>query len=136
MEVMENVNINSRVDLEFTINTSASILFNRLSTPSGLAEWFADDVDVDGDYYTFYWDKSSSKAQMLSIKENKLIRFRWINDDYSYDPDCFFEFRISMHELTGELSLTVTEQLSEDDCEDTISLWNYQVGELKRLLGV
>ena len=133
---MENVNVNSRIDLEFTINTSSNLLFNRLSTPSGLSEWFADDVNVEGDVFTFFWDKEPSKAQLLSIKENKLVRFRWINDDYSYDPDCFFEFRISIHELTGELALNVTELLNEEDCEDTISLWNYQIGELKRQLGV
>lgn len=134
---MENVNVNCTIDLEFTINTSPNILFNRLYTPSGLSEWFADDVNVEGNTFTFFWDKSSSQAQLINFKENKLVRFSWIGEDGSYDPDCFFEFRISIHELTGELALHVTEQLSDEgDYEDNISLWNYQIGELKRLLGV
>ncbi|HOP05410.1 MAG TPA: START-like domain-containing protein [Tenuifilaceae bacterium] len=133
---MENVNVNSKIELEFTINTSPSILFNRLSTPSGLSEWFADDVNVDNDIFTFIWDKAENKAQLISKKENKYIRFSWLNDDGSFDPDCYFEFRISQHELTGELALNIIEQLNDDDTEDAESLWNYQVGELKRQLGL
>lgn len=129
--------MNSKIELEFTINTSPNILFNRLSTPSGLSEWFADDVNVNNDIFTFIWDKAENKAQLLSKKENKYVRFSWLNDDGSIDPDSFFEFRITQHELTGELALNITEQLNDDDdTEDAVSLWNYQVGELKRQLGL
>jgi len=136
MVAMESINVASRIDLEFTINASPGILFNRLSTPSGLSEWFADNVNVDDNVYTFFWDKTANKAQLINVKENKCIRFSWLNDDGTIDTESYFEFRISQQELTGELALHVTEQLSEDNTEDATSLWNYQIGELKRILGV
>jgi uncharacterized protein YndB with AHSA1/START domain len=133
--IMEDVGTINRVDLEFTINTSAHLLFNRLSTPSGLAEWFADDVNLSGKMYTFIWENTQVKAELLEKKENKSIKFRWIKD--GVNPKGFFAFKLSVHDLTGELSLQVTEQLDEnEDLDEAISLWTSQIGELKRILGV
>lgn len=133
---MENVDVNNKIELEFTLNTSQSILFNRLSTPSGLSEWFADDVNLDGDTFTFIWDNSESQAQMVQKKDNKSIRFRWIDDGTPLDEEAYFEFRISPDEITGGVALYVTEQLVDNDVEDAISLWNCQIAELKRILGI
>jgi len=133
---MENVDVNNKIELEFTLNTSQNILFNRLSTPSGLSEWFADDVNLDGDTFTFIWDNSESQAQMVHKKDNKSIRFRWIDDGIPLDEEAYFEFRISPDEITGGVALYVTEQLVDNDIEDAISLWNCQIAELKRILGI
>lgn len=133
---MENVNVNNVIELEFSFNTSSSILFNRLSTPSGLSEWFADDVNLDGNVYTFIWDKSENQAEMIGMKENKYIRFRWIDDLNEGNEDCFFEFRIQPNELAGGVALHVIEHLQDNDIEDATSLWNYQINELKRNLGI
>jgi len=128
--------VNNKIELEFTLNTSQNILFNRLSTPSGLSEWFADDVNLNGDIFTFIWDNSESQAQMVHKKENKSIRFRWIDDGTPIDEEAYFEFRISPDEITGGVALYVTEQLVDNDLEDAISLWNCQIAELKRILGI
>ncbi len=133
---MENVNINSKVELEFTFNTSPSILFNRLSTPSGLSEWFADDVNLDGNIFTFIWDKSENRAEMVGSKENRYIRFKWLDNRDSDDESNYFEFRILPDELAGGVALHVTEFIEDDEIEDAISLWNSQIAELKRNLGV
>lgn len=132
---MEEISTLNRVELEFTINTSPHILFNRLSTPSGLSEWFADDVNLSGKIFTFFWENTQQKAELLEKKENKSIKFRWIKD--GVNPKNFFSFRLSSHELTRELTLKVIEQLDEnEDLEEAISLWNSQIGDLKRILGV
>jgi len=128
--------VNNKIELEFTLNTSQNILFNRLSTPSGLSEWFADDVNLNGDIFTFIWDNSESQAQMVHKKDNKSIRFRWIDDGIPLDEEAYFEFRISPDEITGGVALYVTEQLVDNDIEDAISLWNCQIAELKRILGI
>lgn len=133
---MENVNVNSKLELEFNFNTSPSILFNRLSTPSGLSEWFADDVNLDGNIFTFIWDKSENRAELIGIKENKYVRFKWIDNNDLDDDNTYFEFRITPDELTGGVALYVTEFIQDDDTEDAVSLWNYQIAELKRNLGV
>ncbi len=52
-----------KFELEYTLNCSPKVLFSRLSTPEGLAEWFAEDVNVEGDIFTFIWDKTESIAQ-------------------------------------------------------------------------
>lgn len=134
-KIMENVNVNNKIELEFTFKTSPSILYNRLSTPSGLSEWFADDVNLDGNVFTFFWDNSESQAELIGRKENKYIRFKWLGETGT-DEDAYFEFRICPDELTGGLALHVIEQLLDDDTEDAESLWSHQVNELKRHLGL
>ena len=57
-----------KFELEYTLNSSPKVLFSRLSTPEGLCEWFADDVNVDGDLFSFFWEKTESKARLSAIK--------------------------------------------------------------------
>jgi uncharacterized protein YndB with AHSA1/START domain len=123
-----------KIELEYTLNCSPRVLFSRLSTPEGLGEWFAEKVNVDGDLFTFFWDNSQSKARLSALKENKLARFEWIgkeNEDSNY-----FEFRIIIEELTSDLALIITDFVEEGDKTDAISLWDSQILDLKRLLGI
>lgn len=122
-----------QVQLEFTINTSPKVLYYRLSTPSGLSEWFADDVNIKGDSFTFIWDGSEEHAELVSKKDNVFIRFNWLDED---KEGLFLEFRITVHELTGDVALIVTDFIEEDEKEDTIELWNTQVNALKHSLGL
>ncbi|HZJ74363.1 MAG TPA: START-like domain-containing protein [Perlabentimonas sp.] len=134
---MENIDVNNKIELEFPLKTSSNILFNRLSTPSGLSEWFADDVDVDGDIFTFFWDDSESQAELVSKKENKQIRYRWLENGEANDDETYFEFSITADEVTRGIALHVIEVVSDpDDVEDTESLWNCQIAELIRVLGL
>ena len=119
-----------KVQFEYPINCSPKVLYNRLSTASGLAEWFADDVRVQGKRYTFFWEGSEQTAEMTLRKENRLVRFNWIDT-----PDTYFEFRISQDELTGDVSLIVFDFSEEDEEEETKELWNTQIADLKHILG-
>ncbi len=121
-----------KIELEYIIKTSPSILFNRLSTPSGLSEWFSDDVNVKGDLYTFIWEGAEQVAELVNKKENKNIRFHWLDDD---DEDSYFEFLINVDDLTGETALMIVDFAEEDEKEDSIELWNQQVDQLKHCLG-
>ncbi len=122
-----------KFELEYTFNTSPKVLFNRLSTPSGLAEWFADDVNLVGDTYTFIWDGSEEQAEVMQKKDLSYIRFRWLNPG---NEDCYFEFRLHQHELTGDLALIITDFADDEEKEDTIDLWDSQIADLKRLIGL
>ena len=117
--------------LEYTINSSPKVLYSRLSTPGGLAEWFADDVFLKGDNYSFMWDGSEQVAEVVQKKENKYIRFKWIDD-----PEAYFEFRISIDEITKDVALVVTDIVDADEVEDTTGLWNSQISELKHVIGL
>jgi uncharacterized protein YndB with AHSA1/START domain len=123
-----------KFELEYTLNCSQKVLFSRLSTPEGLSEWFADNVNVDGDLFTFIWNNSESKARLSAMKENKLVRFEWDNDDD--EEENYFEFRINIDELTSDLALLITDFADADEKEDSIYLWDSQINDLKRILGI
>lgn len=121
-----------KIVLEYPINSSPKVLYTRLSTPGGLAEWFADDVNLKGSTFSFLWEGTEQKAEVVQKKENKYIRFSWIEED----EDTFFEFRINIDELTKDVALVVTDFVDEDEKEDTIELWNSQISELKHIIGL
>ncbi|NOR76463.1 MAG: SRPBCC domain-containing protein [Draconibacterium sp.] len=119
-----------KIQLEYVINCSPRVLYNRLSTASGLTEWFADDVRLKGKFYTFIWEGSEQTAEMTLRKENSLVRFTWENED-----DAYFEFKIVRDELTNDVSLLIVDFADDDEQEETEELWNSQVSELKHVLG-
>ncbi len=121
-----------KFELEYIFKTSPSILYARLSTPSGLSEWFADDVNLKGKVYTFVWDGSEQQAEQVLRKDNKMVRYHWLDDE---DEKSYFEFRINVDDLTGETALMVVDHAEEGEKEDSIELWNQQIEELKHGLG-
>ena len=119
-----------RIQLEYVINCSPKVLYNRLSTASGLTEWFADDVRVKGKKYTFIWDNSEQTAEMTLHKENKLVRYSWVDEE-----DTFFEFKITQDELTNDVSLIIVDFADEGEEGESKGLWDTQVADLKHVLG-
>tara|TARA_B100000700_G_C14333570_1_gene529347 strand:- start:54 stop:437 length:384 start_codon:yes stop_codon:yes gene_type:complete len=121
-----------KFQLEYPIHSSINILYKRLFTPSGLSEWFADDVHIRNDVYTFFWDGSEQSAKIVKKKENQFVRFHWLdNDDESY-----FEFAIQIDDLTNDVSLIITDFAQDDqEKEGNALLWDTQVENLKHALG-
>ncbi len=122
-----------KYELEYALNSSPNVLFNRLSTPGGLSEWFADDVNLHGSVFTFIWEKTEQQAQVIQRKDNKYIRFRWMDEE---DDHSYFEFRLMEDELTGDVSLLITDFAYEDERDDAIELWDTQIAELKHVIGL
>jgi uncharacterized protein YndB with AHSA1/START domain len=121
-------------ELEYSLRCSPKVLFNRLSTPEGLAEWFAESVTADGDLFSFAWHDTESLAKLAAIKENKLVRFEWADRDD--EESNYFEFRINLQELTGDLALLITDFAEQEEKDDAIFLWDSQISDLKRVLGL
>ncbi|MGE5457810.1 MAG: START-like domain-containing protein [Methanococcaceae archaeon] len=122
-----------KLQLEYLINCSPKVLYNRLSTASGLSEWFADDVRVKGNMFTFIWENAGQIAEKKNQKENKVVRYEWIEND---DKDeNYFEFTITQDDLTNDVSLIVTDFVDEEDKQSTKDLWDTQITKLKHLLG-
>ena len=122
----------TKYELEYTFNTSPSILYNRISTPEGLSEWFADNVNLRKDSFTFIWEGAEQEASVVQKKTNKYIRFHWEEDD----DELFFEFRIHTDELTGDVALLIIDFAEEDEKGDAIDLWDSQISELKHAIGL
>lgn len=119
--------------LEYPFNSSPKVLYTRLSTPGGLSEWFADDVNLRRDTFVFEWDGSEQTAEVVAKKENKYIRFKWVEEE---EEDAWFEFRINIDEITKDVALVVTDMIEEGDEEDATELWNTQILELKHVIGL
>lgn len=119
--------------LEYPVKTSINILFERLSTISGLSEWFADDVNIDREgIYTFTWEGSSQQAKLIGKKKGQFVRFQWLDSV----EDEYFEFKIQIDDLTADVSLIVTDFADdEEEKEDAINLWDTQIEVLKNIIG-
>lgn len=126
--------LKTRFQMEFYLNTSQPMLFEKISTPSGFSEWFCDDVNVADNMYSFKWGEEEEIAECLSQRPGEYIRFRWVEDIHE-DPAAFFEFRIRIDGMTNETCLIVTDHAWPGDIEEEKALWDSQVQGLARVLG-
>ena len=120
--------------LEFEIKSSTKVLYNMMSTPSGLSEWFADDVNIKNDVFTFLWDGSFEEAKLLTKKKGESVKFQWM-DDYEDGEKTFFEIAIRVDELTNDVALIITDFAEEDEMDEAKLLWESQVSDLKKVIG-
>jgi uncharacterized protein YndB with AHSA1/START domain len=124
-----------KYEMEFVIQASPALIYTYISTPSGLSEWFADNVNSRGEFFTFIWDGSEEKAKLLSKKNGERIKFRWLEDDED-GASCYFEIRIQVDEITKDVSLMITDFADdEDEVEEGKMLWTNQISSLKQVLG-
>ncbi len=123
-----------RYEIEFPINSSPQLLYQYISTPSGLQEWFAKSVNSRGEFFTFEWDDTEENARLSSKKTGEKVKFKWI-DDNKKDTEYYFELRILEDEITKDVSLMVVDFAEEDEVEESKLLWENQVSDLKHVIG-
>ncbi len=123
-----------KFEQEYLLRTSPKALNSMLMTPSGLAEWFADDVNIKEDIYTFIWDGSEEKARLLSKKNNEFIKFRWLEDEEE-GLNTYLEIKFKVDPMTKAVVLWLTAFAYEEELEEMQDLWESAIGELKRVLG-
>ncbi len=124
-----------KFQIEFPINSSKGVLYNCMSTPSGLSEWFCDDVNIKKDVHTFIWDGSEEVARLVTKKKDEYVKFKWLESEEDESDGTYFELRIRVDEMTGERAIIVTDFAEEDDIEDARELWIAQLDNLRRVLG-
>jgi hypothetical protein len=123
-----------RYEIEFPINSSPQLLYQYISTPSGLQEWFAKTVNSRGEFFTFEWDDTQENARLASKKSGEKVKFKWI-DDNKKDTEYYFELRILEDEITKDVSLMVVDFAENDEIEESKLLWENQVSDLKHVIG-
>jgi uncharacterized protein YndB with AHSA1/START domain len=111
---------------------SKTSLWNYLTTPDGLASWFADDVVDKGKIFSFAWEDYASDAEILGINPFVYIRFRWIEEDVA----TYFEFRMHRSGITGDWMLEITDFSEKSEKVRAVILWDTQIKVLKRRLGL
>ena len=120
-----------KYEIEFVIPSSPQRLFQYIATPSGLSEWFADNVNSRGEMFTFIWDESEEEAKLIKRKSDDFVKFIWMESE----DDSFFEMRIIVDEITSDVSLFITDFAEEDEVEESKMLWANQISSLKQVLG-
>lgn len=117
--------------LEFPVRCSPVILYEFLASPAGLQEWFADRVDDRDNIFSFTWNGTIEKAEVLEKEQDKFIRFHWTHAP----KEEFFEFRIEKSEVTNQTILVIKDFAEKKEIKDQSRLWDYQVKELFHRLG-
>ncbi|WP_396637993.1 START-like domain-containing protein [Maribacter sp. R77961] len=120
-----------KFEIEYVIQSSPQLLYQYLATPSGLSEWFADNVNSRGEKFIFIWDGAEEEAKLLKKKTDEFVRFSWDEND----DDSYFEMKIIVDEITKDVSLFITDFAEEDELEESKMLWGNQISDLKQVLG-
>ncbi|MBN9349529.1 MAG: ATPase [Chitinophagaceae bacterium] len=120
-----------KYSIEYPVRCSPTILYEFLSTSSGLQEWFAEKVEDSDQGFNFFWSGHSQHAKVLEKEENKFVRFQW---DDSPDDE-FFEFSIDKSEITNQTILVIHDFAEKSDLKDARLLWETQVKDLFHRLG-
>ena len=120
-----------KFNIEYEIKSSPKILYSFLLEPNGLSQWFADDVNVREQVYTFTWDGEQQKAKLLGLRENRSVKFKWLDDE----PQCYFEMEILQDELTNDVALGITDFATEESIPDRRLIWDNQIQYLISVLG-
>ena len=122
-----------KFELEIPIHASPHMLYQYISSPSNLQEWFADKVNSRGKEYSFIWDGEEEKAELITKKSDERIRFKWLESE---GDDSFFEIKIQVDALTKDVSLIITDFADdENEVEESKQLWENQIDELRHTIG-
>jgi hypothetical protein len=106
-------------------------LYEFLTSPAAMQEWFAEKVDEKDGVYTFKWNESEETATMVEKEQDKFIKFKWSH----MAKDEYFEFRIDRSEVTNQTILIIKDFADKKDIKDQSQLWEYQVKDLFYRLG-
>lgn len=122
--------------IEFLMgNATQSSLWRMISQIDGLSEWFADEVMMDETetIYKFIWGKTDNEARIINKKPQSSIRYRWLDEE---DEELYFEFLLRKLDLSGAMTLEITDFAEPEEKGDAIALWEFQIDEMKRRLGI
>lgn len=117
--------------LEYIIHSSPAILFEFLTQPSNLAQWFADYCDSQGDIYIFGWGGSYQRAKQLELLEDEMVKYKWEDSPKNE----FFAFRVYKSEISNETILEVTDFAEAKEIKEQSFLWDKQIEDLKHAIG-
>ncbi|PKR80259.1 hypothetical protein CW751_10405 [Brumimicrobium salinarum] len=123
-----------KFEQEYLFKTSMKVLNSMVTTPSGLSEWFADDVNIKDDLYTFYWNGSEEEARLISKKNNDHFKFQWIEDEEE-DLETFVELKFKVDPMTKAVVLHLTSFAEPDELDEIQLYWESTIEELRRIIG-
>lgn len=130
--IYDRLPVKTKFEIEYPLRTSSKVLYKRLSSSTGLSEWFADDVTQQGNIFTFEWNGSKQRAEQIDKEKLQSVSYRWLSEE----QETYFKFLLEVDEITNSLSLIITDFAEEDEIDESIELWDKQIEVLKRKLGI
>lgn len=123
----------TKFQIEFDLKSiPPALLWTYISSPSGLKEWFADEVTLHGKRFTFRWDDGAEQTAAIVVQRTESsLRLRWQGDSLRH----YFEFKILSGEMTDSTSLLVTDFALPSEIADARDLWISQLENLRITLG-
>ena len=118
--------------VEYLVKASVEMLYQYISTASGLGEWFSDAANSRGNVFSFVWAGSEEDATLIARREGSLVRFRWTADE---GQKYYFEIRLEQDELTGDVAMTITDFAYPDEINESRQLWTNAVTNLRKVIG-
>ena len=129
-----------KIEIEYPLTTeSPNIVWEQISSAHGLERWFADHVTEENGLFTFTWgepwtEQDVREAHLVESVKYDHIRLKWNSDE---DEDDFWEMRIEESDVTGLLSLMITDFAADDDEEaDLRGIWDDNLERLHRVSGL
>ncbi len=129
-----------KLTLEYPLSTkSTRLVWDMISNAAGLQKWLADQVTEEEDSMTFTWghpwtERDTKTSRILEKEKLNYIRMLW---DYHEDtPEAYWEIKIEESNVTGMLSLLVTDFAADDEEEkDLRGIWDDNFERLHRVSG-
>ena len=118
--------------MEFIFRASPTILYQFLTTPACLIRWFCDEIDIQGETFTFMWNDTEEIAELVMDHEDELVKFKW--EDAPSEEE-YLEFKMYKSPVTGETILEVTDFCDDDEVEDQKQYWVSQLEKLRKESG-
>ena len=121
---------------EFEFQASPRILFEYISTPVGLSQWFCDKASEGaGQQWNLIWDEASHPAHLTHNKPPKMVRFQFDSSDLEEQLDpAYLQFEIEKSELTRAAFLKVTDYSAMQNRQELQELWENLIGNLKTVI--
>ncbi|MAN87388.1 MAG: ATPase [Algoriphagus sp.] len=122
---------------DYQINASRKIVFQYLSTASGLEEWFAEGVRINEDkVFIFDFDNEEHYARVASLRINSHVKFEFFDPKDPYESDhAYIEFKLEENELTQSLFLKVIDYSDSYEEDELVAIWDGLICKLKEIIG-
>jgi uncharacterized protein YndB with AHSA1/START domain len=121
---------------EFEFQASPKILFEFISTPVGLSQWFCEAATTTlKNVWNLVWDETDHLATITHNKPNKLVRFQFqpIETEDNHDPS-YLQFEIEKSELTRVAFLKITDYSAMNNKKELEELWENLIHNLKTVI--
>ena len=113
---------------EYELRASPKVLFPYISTASRVNT-------MPEHRYDFIWDDESHPARQTSLRQNKSVRFEFLNTGENGHDSNYVDFRFDVSELTQTTYLHITDYSTITDEEELQDMWDGMLHKLKEIVG-